>query len=110
MFEVDSMVVLMRKKINEKKIVQVEANSCHGNGVFYITDKAIVYEVDSRGIYLNFIPHKMIKKFARSPHILFGSRKYRVTWLENNTEHYFEFRTKQHKQLQNTLDDVFPSR
>ena len=100
------MVILMRK--NEKKIIQVDANSYHGNGVFYITDKAIVYEVHSRGIYLNFIPHKMIKKFTRSSFVLFGARKYRITWLENNTEHNFEFRTKQYKQLQNILDDVFP--
>ena len=102
------MVVLMRKKLNEKMLLQIEASSSYGAGTFYITDKAIVYEVHSKGIYLNFIPHKMIKKFIPSMALLFKARKYRMIWSESNTKHYFEFRTKHHKQLQNILDDIFP--
>ena len=102
------MTVLMRKKINEKTIIQIEASSGHGDGMFYITDKAIIYEVNARGIYLNFIPHKMIKAFIPSAFVLFGARKYRIIWMENNTRHFFEFRTKHHRQLQRVLSEVFP--
>ena len=101
------MAIFMRKKTGEKEILRIEASSFLGDGALYITSEAIAYEVYGKGIYLNFIPLKSIKKFNAVTSSLFGARKFRMVWLEDNTEHHFEFRTKKHTQLQNILSTNF---
>ncbi len=95
----------MRKSMGEREVIRIGASSIHGNGSLYITDRAVSYEVDSRGIYLNFIPYEMIEKF----HVLggmFGAKKFRMVWLENGAKNSFEFRTKQHRKLLGTLKGI----
>lgn len=97
------MTVFMRKSLGEKSILQVGANSALGRGIFYVTDLAIAYEVDGRGLYLNFIPHKMISRVEISKRGFCGARKLRIFWIEDETEHSFELRTRQYRQLYDTL-------
>ncbi len=99
------MTIFVRKNICERKLLEIQANSNQGNGVLCITNMAVAYEVDGRGIYLNFIPRKVIKKFAPVGSVLFGTQKFRITWLED-TECFFEFRTKQYKQLLGAMDTI----
>ena len=97
------MTVIMRKDIREEKILQIPASSSYGDGSIYITSKAVIYEVDGMGIYLNFIPREIIVDFHASESKLFGTRKFCIIWMEDNAKHGFEFRTKQHKRLQDVL-------
>ena len=99
------MTIIMRKDLGEKKILEISATSRHGSGTLYVTSMAISYEVDSKGIYLNFIPRGMIKKFTAGTMTLFGFKKFHIIWSEDNAEHSFEFRTKQYKSLQKILNN-----
>lgn len=100
------MVVIMRKNLDEEMVLCVEASSCFGDGNFYITSMAIAYEVDAMGMYLNFIPHEIIKSIKSSGHVLFRAKKFHIVWSENDTSYSFEIRTKKHKQLQAVIDGL----
>ena len=91
-------MILMRRAMQERLLLRIDASSEHGDGTFYLTDRAVAYEVQSQGIYLNFIPHKNIKKLTGIGGML-GARKLRMEWDEGAAVHAFEFRTRQHASL-----------
>lgn len=91
-------MILVRKSMQERLLLKVEASSDRGDGSFYLTDKAMAYEVMSRGIYLDFIPHGLIRRIAPAGGMA-GSRKLRMEWDEDGAMHSFEFRTGQHAGL-----------
>lgn len=100
------MVVMMRKNLGEVEVLHIEASSRFGDGHLYITNIATAYEVNTMGLYLNFIPHKMAKSIRSSGNALFGAKKFIIAWSENGTNRSFEIRTKKHEQLQAVLDGL----
>lgn len=100
------MVVIMRKNLGEEEILCVEASSCFGDGYLYITSMSTIYEVNTMGIYLNFIPHEIIQSILPLGNSLFGTKRFNIAWSENGSSHSFEIRTKKHKQLQVVLEKL----
>ncbi len=104
------MTVIMRSDIGEKVILQADARSTHGDGVLYITNQALVYEVHERGIYLNFIPLDVVSSLCRVGVKMFGAAKFRLVWVEkdnNNKKHSFDFRTKKYVEVQDAASKLF---
>ena len=83
-----------RKSLGEQKVLEADAASPHGNGTLCITNKAIAFEVHGKGIYLNFIPHSTVVGFDQMNMMLFGAKKFRIVWMEKDTKHHFDFRTR----------------
>lgn len=96
----------MRKNLGEKEILRIEASSRLGDGNLYITSVAVAYEVNTMGLYMNFIPHEIIQSIRSSGNPLFGAKKFNIVWSENDTIHTFEIRTKKYKLLLTTLDEL----
>ena len=105
------MTVIMRSDIGEKVVLQADASSTHGDGVLYITNQALVYEVHERGIYLNFIPLDAVSSLHRIGTRMFGAAKFRLVWVEkddnNNKKHFFDFRTKKYEEIQDAASKLF---
>lgn len=97
------MMILVRKSMQEKLLLRMEASSTHGNGFIYVTDMAVAYEVDCRGVFLNFIPRKLIKRITVVGGVL-GAKKLRMEWDEDEAMHFFEFRTRNHSKLLEEFD------
>lgn len=94
----------MRRKIGEMCLARVPASSEFGDGTMYVTTHAVAYEVDRRGIYLNFIPRGAVAGIeVMSKSAMFGDLKCRLVWVEDRTRHSFEFRTRRHGLLDSAL-------
>jgi len=94
----------MRRSIGERCLARVPASSEFGDGTMYVTTHAVAYEVDRRGIYLNFIPRSAVSGIeVMSKSAVFGERKCRLVWVECRARNAFEFRTRQHGLLDSAL-------
>ena len=61
----------------------------------YVTTHAVAYEVDRRGIYLNFIPRSAVSGIkVMSKSAIFGDLRCRLVWVEDGIRNSFEFRTR----------------
>lgn len=98
------MTVIARKDRGEQILANIKASSMFGEGSLCITTHAVAYEVRHKGIYLNFIPHGIITKFNMCGSGMFGTRRCQIRWTENGSEHTFEFRTRQYRQIQAMRD------
>ena len=81
------MVILMRKDMQEICILHIHIDSAVGNGILYVTDHAIACEVTRRGLYLHFVPRSSIKRLDVTKSSVFGARRCRLVWLEDDTEY-----------------------
>ena len=82
-------------------MLSVAAASKLGSGTIHVTNLALVYEVDGRGLYLNFIPRDIIRVSETGS--LMGSKRITITWKEDGRKHSFDIRTKRHKELLEAL-------
>ena len=98
------MVIILRKNIDEHLLFETKASSMHGTGSLYVTSHAIAYEVDGKGLYLNFVPNSLFQLVNISKSGMLGTRKFKLIWIEKDgTKHFFEFRTRDYKQLEAIL-------
>lgn len=94
------MAVIMRKALGERLLLDVPASSRFGAGRLYITDQAVAYEVDGMGLYLNFVPRGIIRSIRPVGGPLLGARRFVMEWTEGGARHAFEFRTREHRRLE----------
>ena len=100
------MTVIMRKDLDERCLLQIPASSVFGDGVLYVTNLAVVYEVLKRGIYLNFVPRNTILGLDVSKSGMFGAKKCRLKWTEDGSVHHMELRIKRCNDLKSKLSCV----
>ena len=97
-------MIVPRRGMGEKVILRIPASSEFGAGTLCVTSMAVAYEVQRRGIYLDFVPLAALKGTASLGGIF--EERCRICWEEDGSEHTFEFRTRHYKKLRRTLDSL----
>ena len=99
------MTILLHK--GEHITLKISADSKYGKGTLYITNKAVAYEVEGKGIYLNFVPFDIIQRFYISGKgIGHRTKKYKMIWVEKDSEYSIEFKVKNHQDLKKILTEI----
>lgn len=97
------MTILARRGLGEELLLAVPAHSAAGRGTLHVTTHAVAYEVERRGIYLDFVPLGSVRGLHVGRPGPLGSARCRLEWEEGGAMRSFEFRTCEHARLPGAL-------